>query len=104
MNWPPIERQPRKICRGHFEFYALDRLPETYYFAQDKIESHTLHFLREGSTELDGRRVLIVVHPAIAHRWINEPDTVGHEISCKGYAVLENPESLQDQESMEKEL
>lgn len=78
--------------RGHFEFHGLDCLPEVFHLASNMIEPHTLHFLQEGSTRLDGRRVLMVVYPGITRKWIDESAIWGHEISSKAYVVVEDPE------------
>jgi hypothetical protein len=82
--------------RGHFEFHRLDRLPKTFHETSETMEPHAFHFLSKDSTRLDGGRVLIVVHPAIARKWMNESAIFGHETSSKAYVVVEDPEDPED--------
>ncbi|KAJ5570149.1 uncharacterized protein N7459_009579 [Penicillium hispanicum] len=82
--------------RGHFEFHRLDRLPETFQQYSKTMEAHTLHFLRRDSTRLDGRRVLMLVHPAIARGWIDECAISGYEISTEACVVVEDAEDPAD--------
>lgn len=94
----PIYRQAADISlshgatRGFLEFHRQDKLEETSHVASDMLKAHEYHFLKDGDTRLDGRRVLLVVRPAIIRRWITEDRHCERQIVSKAIVVVEDPQ------------
>lgn len=78
--------------RGFLEFHRLDKLEETFHVASDMLQAHEYHFLKGGDTRLDGRRILLVVRPAIIRRWITEDRHDERQIVSKAIVVVEDPQ------------
>ena len=83
-------------ARGFLEFYRLDDLEKTFHEASDTLNAYNYHFLRKGNTKLDGRRVLLVVQPAIIWRWFNNDRNCERLICSKAEVVIEDPQDQND--------
>ncbi|RJE20276.1 hypothetical protein PHISCL_07385 [Aspergillus sclerotialis] len=84
-------------ARGCFDFHRLEGLEQTFQEASDMLRAHVYHFLPKGDTKLDGRRVLLVVHPAILRTYVNEAPCP--EFICtKAHVIVEDPPKQEDTE------
>ncbi|KAJ5594671.1 uncharacterized protein N7459_000879 [Penicillium hispanicum] len=56
--------------KGYFKLLHLDRLDKTFSHTSERLLSHHSNAIdNNASAELDGRRILIVTHPAVIRQW-----------------------------------
>ena len=87
-------------AHGHHEFQRLEDLEKTFHVASDKLKAYEHHCLEDGDTELDGRRVLLVVQPAVIRRlWILQNREDDYQVCTKAEVVIEDPQGQEDAEA-----